>query len=53
MLHTWEYLKIYLYISDDFSFGSGGKRVTSLSEDFHEVVCKISSSQIQTEDSMG
>jgi len=31
----------------------GGEAVSPLSQDFHEVVCEVSASQIQPEDGMG
>jgi len=40
----------YLDISDDFPLGSGGKSITSLCQDLHEVVSQIPSSKIQTDD---
>merc|ERR550525_915693 len=42
-----------LDVTDNFTFSSGGERVTTLSEDLHEVVGKLTASQVQTEDSMG
>ena len=41
-----------LDVTDDFSFGGGAETVTTLSEDLHEVIGKITSSKIETEDSM-
>ena len=43
---------IYLDVTDNFSLSSGGERVTSLSHDLHEVICKVTSSKVQTEDGM-
>ena len=45
--------KLLLDVTDDFTFGSGGERVSTLGEDLHEVICEITSSQIQTEDGVG
>jgi hypothetical protein len=39
-------------VSDDFSFGGGDKRVTSLGKDFHEVVSQISTGKIESHDSV-
>merc|ERR1712226_17562 len=40
-------------VTDNLTLSSGGERVTTLSEDLHEVVGEFTSSQVQTEDSMG
>merc|ERR1719336_1627796 len=45
--------KILLDVTDNFTLSSGGERVTTLSEDLHEVVGELTASQVQTEDSMG
>merc|ERR1719210_3005731 len=45
--------KLFLDITDNFTLSSGGKGVTTLSEDLHEVVGEFTASQIQTEDGMG
>jgi len=42
-----------LDVSDNFSLSGGGERVTSLSEDLHEVVSQVSSSKIESEDGVG
>merc|ERR1711983_579807 len=42
--------ELFLDVTDDFTFSGGGERVTSLGEDLHEVVGKLTSSQVQTED---
>merc|ERR1739844_31765 len=42
-----------LDVTDNFTLSSGGERVTTLSEDLHEVVGELTASQVQTEDSMG
>merc|ERR1712169_74160 len=33
--------------SNDFALGSGGERVTTFGQDFHQVISKITTSQIQ------
>merc|ERR1719151_382124 len=45
--------ELLLDVTDNLTLGSGGERVTALSEDLHEVVGEFTSSQVQTEDSMG
>merc|ERR1719361_1393170 len=45
--------ELLLDVTDNFTFSSGGERVTTLSEDLHEVVGELAASQVQTEDSMG
>merc|ERR1712038_1895478 len=45
--------KLFLDVTDNLTFGSGGERVTSLSKDLHEVVGELTASQVQTENSMG
>jgi len=45
--------ELLLDVSDNFSLSSGGERVATFSEDLHEVVSKVSSGQVQTEDGMG
>jgi len=42
-----------LDIPDNLTLSSGGERVTTLSEDLHQVVGELTSSQVQTEDGMG
>jgi hypothetical protein len=42
-----------LDVTDNFTLSSGGERVTTLSEDLHEVVGELTASQVQTENSMG
>jgi len=41
--------QLLLNISDDFSLGSGGERVTSLGQDLHQVIGKITSSQVKSD----
>jgi len=42
--------ELLLDVTNDFSFGCGGERVTALRQDLHQVVGKITSSEIQTKD---
>merc|ERR1712137_1120156 len=45
--------KLLLDVRDNLTLSSGGERVTTLSEDLHEVVGELTASQVQTENSMG
>merc|ERR1719245_216903 len=45
--------KLLLDVTDNFTLSSSGERVTTLSEDLHEVVGEFTASQVQTEYSMG
>jgi hypothetical protein len=45
--------QLLLDVTDNFSLSGGGERVTTLGEDLHEVVGKIPTSQVQTEDGVG
>lgn len=45
--------KLLLNVSNDFSLGRGGEEVTTLHENLDEVVGKVSTSKIDTEDSVG
>merc|ERR1719476_478496 len=45
--------ELLLDVTDNLTLSSGGERVTTLSEDLHEVVGEFTASQVQTEDSMG
>lgn len=45
--------ELLLDVTDDFTLGRGGEGVTALSEDLHEVVSQITSSQIETQDGVG
>merc|ERR1711884_72742 len=45
--------QLLLDVTDNLSFGSGGERVTSLSEDLHQVVGEFTSSEVKTEDGVG
>ena len=45
--------ELLLDVTDDFTLGSGGEGVPTLSEDLHQVVGQVTASQVQTEDGMG
>jgi len=45
--------KLLLDVTDNLTLSGGGERVTTLSEDLHEVVGELTASQVQTEDGMG
>merc|ERR1719249_631664 len=45
--------QLLLDVTDNLSLGSGGERVTSLSEDLHQVVGEFTSSEVKTEDGVG
>merc|ERR1719493_628541 len=45
--------ELLLDVTDNLTLSSGGERVAPLGEDLHEVVGELTSSQVQTEDSMG
>merc|ERR1712241_88360 len=45
--------KLLLDVTDNLTLSSGSERVTTLSEDLHEVVGEFTASQVQTENSMG
>merc|ERR1712200_368799 len=45
--------QLLLDVTDNLPLGSGGERVTSLSEDLHQVVGQFTSSEVKTEDSVG
>merc|ERR1719334_751177 len=45
--------ELLLDITHDFTLGRGGERVAALGEDLHQVVGKITTSQIQTDDGVG
>lgn len=42
--------ELLLDVTDNLAFSGGGEGVTALSEDLHEVVSKITSGKIETED---
>jgi len=45
--------ELLLDVSDNFPLSGGGERVATLGEDLHEVVSKVPTGQVQTEDGMG
>merc|ERR1711987_39057 len=45
--------QLLLDVTDNLSLGSGGERVTSLSEDLHQVVGQFTASEVKTEDGVG
>merc|ERR1719486_162423 len=45
--------KLFLDVTDNLTLSGGGERVTTLSEDLHEVVGELTASQVQTEDGVG
>merc|ERR1712095_107369 len=45
--------ELLLDVTDNFTLSGGGERVTTLSEDLHEVVGELTASQVQTEDGVG
>ena len=45
--------KLLLDVTNDFTFSSGGERVTTLSKDLHQVVSQVTAGQVKTEDSVG
>ena len=42
----------YLDVTDNLSLSRGDERVTSLSEDLHEVISEVTSSKIESHDGM-
>merc|ERR1719325_89526 len=45
--------ELLLDVTDNLTLSGGGERVSTLSEDLHEVVGELTASQVQTEDGMG
>merc|ERR1711992_244152 len=45
--------KLLLDVTDNLTLSGGGERVTSLGQDLHEVVGKLTAGQVQTKDGMG
>merc|ERR1711931_624234 len=45
--------ELLLDVTDNLTLSGGGERVTTLSEDLHEVIGEFTTSQVQTEDGMG
>merc|ERR1711899_566890 len=44
--------ELLLDATDNLTLSGGGERVTTLSEDLHEVIGELTASQVQTEDGM-
>ncbi|KNC31531.1 hypothetical protein FF38_12759 [Lucilia cuprina] len=45
--------QFFLDVTNDFTFSGGGERVATFSQDLHQVIGQIATSQIQTEDGVG
>lgn len=45
--------EFFLDVTNDFTLGGGCERVTTLGQDFHEVVGQITTSEVETEDGVG
>jgi len=45
--------ELLLDVTDNLTLSSGGERVTSLSQDLHQVVGQVAASQVQSEDGVG
>merc|ERR1719221_1627158 len=45
--------ELLLDVTDNLTLSGGSERVTTLSEDLHEVIGELTASQVQTEDGMG
>merc|ERR1711923_570772 len=45
--------ELLLDVTDNLTLSGGGEGVTPLCEDLHEVVCQLTSSQVQAEDGVG
>jgi len=45
--------ELLLDVTNDFTLSGGGEGVSTLSEDLHEVLSQVTSSQVDTEDSVG
>merc|ERR1712102_62971 len=45
--------ELFLDVTDNLTLSGGGERVTTLSEDLHEVVGELTASQVQTKDGVG
>merc|ERR1712055_497808 len=44
--------ELLFYVPDDLPLGGGGERVTPLGENLHQVICEVTTSQVQPEDGM-
>merc|ERR1719495_528016 len=45
--------ELLLDVTDDLTLSSGSKGVATLSKDLHQVICKLTSSEIKTDDGVG
>merc|ERR1711970_183998 len=45
--------QFFLDVTDDFALGGGDERVTTLSQDLHEVVSQVAAGQVQSHDGVG
>merc|ERR1719436_2314048 len=45
--------ELLLDVTDNLTLGGGGERVASLGEDLHQIVGKLTSSKIKTDDGVG
>merc|ERR1719414_232676 len=45
--------ELLLDVTDNLTLSGSGERVTTLSEDLHEVIGELTASQVQTEDGVG
>jgi hypothetical protein len=45
--------ELLLDVADDFTLSGGGEAVAAFSQDLHQVVGQIATSQVQTQDGMG
>merc|ERR1711888_121863 len=45
--------ELFLDVTDNLTFSSGGERAATFSEDLHEVIGELTSSKIKTDDGMG
>merc|ERR1712223_1094321 len=42
--------ELFFDVTDNLALSSGGERVTTLSEDLHEIISQVTASQVQPED---
>ena len=45
--------QLLLNVTNDFTLGGGGERVTTLGEDLHQVVGQVTTGEVQTKDGVG
>ena len=45
--------ELLLDVAHNLTLGRGGERVATLGEDLHQVICEVTSGQVQTEDGVG